>query len=244
MENTNSFDQIPVLNAIPSKWRGYALLIFMAAPYLTRAWHAWRSGGGLRGIWSSIMFGTNTPKVDATASTAATTQTQISDTMKNILILLSLSLTLTLAAGCKTMTRPGSTNTVTVPDVELMKSTAQSAAFIGTTIYLNGLGTDNIPAHPEARAAFETARLSLRTLIAAGSFSPSDLTAVLKSLPVQELKGDAGTLVIGEAVILWDQYGRQLADLDKAQVFNTYVLPVAKAILNGLDLAMGPPAPQ
>jgi hypothetical protein len=77
-------------------------------------------------------------------------------------------------------------------------------------------------------------------LIAAGNFSAADLTAALQALPVKELQGGEGTLIVGEAVILWDQYGRQLASLDKAQVFQTYILPVAKAIYEGLDMALGP----
>jgi hypothetical protein len=106
---------------------------------------------------------------------------------------------------------------------------------------LNGIAPA-IPAHPGDRDKFNLARTSLKTLIAAGTFSPADLTAALQSLPVSELKGDTGSLIVGEGVMLWDQYGQQLASLDKAQVFDTYVLPMAKAILAGLDQALGPEA--
>ena len=34
----------------------------LALPYLGRAYYAIKNGGGLVGIWRSIMFGTNTPK--------------------------------------------------------------------------------------------------------------------------------------------------------------------------------------
>jgi hypothetical protein len=43
---------------------------------------------------------------------------------------------------------------------------------------------------------------------------------------------------VGEAVTLWDDYGRLLAKLDKHQVFESFVLPVAKAISRGLDMAL------
>lgn len=139
---------------------------------------------------------------------------------------------------------PGCTTTSTgqkVPDVALMQSVAKSATFLGTSIYLNGLGDKTrFPAHPESREKFETARTSLRILIASGTFTAADLTAALQALPVKELQGAEGTMLVGEVVILWDAYGRQLASLDKAKVFDTYILPVAKAVLEGLDMALGP----
>lgn len=53
---------IPILNYIPEKYRGWAILTILAAPYVTRGYHALASGGGVRGIWAAIWFGTNTPK--------------------------------------------------------------------------------------------------------------------------------------------------------------------------------------
>lgn len=150
--------------------------------------------------------------------------------------------------GCKTVTSTsvdanGATNTVSsyAPDVFAMQTAAESAAFLGTEIYLNGLGT-TVPAHPQDRPAFLLARNSLSALIAAGNFSAGDLTAALQALPIQQLQGSQGTLIMGEAVMLWDQYGKQLATLDKNQVFAGYVLPVAQSILNGLNMALASPA--
>jgi hypothetical protein len=54
-----------LLNVIPPKWHTTALVLGIAAPYLTRAYHALRTGGGLRGVWNGIWFGTNAPKSDA-----------------------------------------------------------------------------------------------------------------------------------------------------------------------------------
>lgn len=158
-------------------------------------------------------------------------------------LLTTLALAGLLAAGCTTVTTTtpdGGTNTVRVPDVKQMQLVAKSAAFLTTEIWLYGLGDkSNVPAHPEDRPKFEKARASLQALIAAGTFSVGDLKAALQALPVSEMQGDAGRLVIGEAVVLWDTYGRQLATLDQAQVFNGYVLPVAQALLDGLNLALG-----
>lgn len=53
---------IPILNYIPEKYRGTVILLVLLSPYLTRAYHALASGGGVRGIVNAIWFGTNTPK--------------------------------------------------------------------------------------------------------------------------------------------------------------------------------------
>lgn len=39
---------------------GFAIGIIL--PYVTRGIHAIRTGGGIKGLWQSIWFGTNTPK--------------------------------------------------------------------------------------------------------------------------------------------------------------------------------------
>lgn len=117
-----------------------------------------------------------------------------------------------------------------VPDVRLMQSVAQTAAYTGTALWLK--------AHSNDRGKFELARSSLAALIAAGSFDAVQLTQVLQTLPVKELQSEQGTMIIGAAVSLWDAYGRQLGELDKAKVFDTYILPVAKSILTGLDAGL------
>jgi hypothetical protein len=55
-------DDIPLVNAVPEKYRGWVLLLLLASPYITRAFHALASGGGLRGVMAAIWLGTNTPK--------------------------------------------------------------------------------------------------------------------------------------------------------------------------------------
>jgi len=148
--------------------------------------------------------------------------------------------------GCKTVvsTDPtGKTVTNRVPDqvaITIAAGAAKSAAYLGTKIYLEGL-PPRLAGHPQDRDKFETARSSVKSLIAAGSFSSADLTAALQGLPIKELQGSEGTLIVGQAVILWDTYGRLLANLDKAQAFQAFVLPFAQAIADGLDLALGPP---
>lgn len=166
------------------------------------------------------------------------------------LLLIPILICAFLLTACHTVSTysvdsSGKTNVVTqtVPDaatVQIVATTAKSAAYLGTKIYLEGL-PPRVPGHPEARAQFELARTSLKGLLALGTFSTGDLSAVLSQLPIKELQGENGTLIVGEAVVLWDTYGRQLANLDKAKVFDGYIKPVAQSILDGLNMALGKP---
>lgn len=147
----------------------------------------------------------------------------------------------TILSLCLVLALFGCSTTSTGPNVGIMQAAAKSAVFEGTTIWLNGLGT-LLPPHPADRDKFVIARDSLAALIAAGTFDQTNLTTILKGLPISQFQGTAGTLIVGEIVILWDQYGQQLLALDKSKVFNVYVLPVAQSILEGLNLALGPDA--
>lgn len=55
-------NDIPIVNLIPEKYRGGVVLAVALAPFIGRAYHAVTSGGGLKGIWNALIFGTNTPK--------------------------------------------------------------------------------------------------------------------------------------------------------------------------------------
>src|ERR1051326_9520551 len=85
------------------------------------------------------------------------------------------------STGCKTVVSTDSSgvaSTNRVPDqmaIDLAAGAARSAAYLGTKIYLEGI-PPRLAGHPNDRQAFETARASVKTLIAAGTFSSSDLT--------------------------------------------------------------------
>lgn len=51
-----------IIQYIPEKWRGTLLVAVALSPYLTRAYHAIANGGGIKGVFSAIWLGTNTPK--------------------------------------------------------------------------------------------------------------------------------------------------------------------------------------
>lgn len=68
MNETNAVtqfgDEIPGLNLLPEKLRVWVIIAVALSPYITRALYAIRNGGGIKGIFTSIWLGTNTPKND------------------------------------------------------------------------------------------------------------------------------------------------------------------------------------
>ena len=55
-------NDIPGLNFLPERWRGWAMAVILLSPYVTRAYHAVANGGGFKSILSAIWFGTNAPR--------------------------------------------------------------------------------------------------------------------------------------------------------------------------------------
>ena len=84
-------NDIPIINALPEKLRGWAIILGLSLPYLTRMWHSLVNGGGLKGVWGALWFGTNTPAAPKADSTSVP--------IKTIAILFLLA---GLAAGCVT----------------------------------------------------------------------------------------------------------------------------------------------
>lgn len=147
---------------------------------------------------------------------------------KSVLSACILSIALILSPGCQT-TPTGQT----IPDPLVLQLTAQEAAAIGTQLWL---GT-----HPNDRAQFETARASLRVLLGAGKGSAADLQVALSSLPIKQLSGTNGSVIVTTAAILISKGGQQLAKLDTAGVWSYYVEPVAQGLADGLDQTLGKP---
>lgn len=51
-----------VVSLIPLKLVPWIALIIFIIPYAGRAWHAYQSDGGAKGIFNAVVYGTNTPK--------------------------------------------------------------------------------------------------------------------------------------------------------------------------------------
>jgi len=101
-------NNIPILNYLPEKWRGWAMLLILASPYLTRAYHALSNGGGVRGVFAAIWLGTNMPKGSSPGATnqpnpptQAQPPAQTTGTMKTMTLIGLLALPVALlTAGC------------------------------------------------------------------------------------------------------------------------------------------------
>lgn len=52
---------IPGLNVLPPALQKWVLIFVVLSPFIGRAWHSLRTGGGIRGIINAIWFGTNAP---------------------------------------------------------------------------------------------------------------------------------------------------------------------------------------
>lgn len=152
--------------------------------------------------------------------------------MTKLLSILALASMLAVT-GCKTVTNTDGTTTKRVDPI-VLQAVAQDATAVGTTIFLQ--------AHPEYRTQFELAQVSVHALLAAGSGSPADLQAALSGLPIAQLKGQQGAIIVSSAVTLIDLAGAELKGVDSKQVWSNFVQPVAQGIANGLDQALATPA--
>lgn len=54
-------NDLPIINLLPDKYRGWATLLVLAFPYLTRMYYALATGGGIIGGVRAILWGTNKP---------------------------------------------------------------------------------------------------------------------------------------------------------------------------------------
>ena len=133
--------------------------------------------------------------------------------------LMSLLLVLGLAAGCATLTDSDK--------ISRMTTVAALAAYTGASIDL----VDN----PDHKATYEATVALLSMLLDTQDYDPIKFAEAIRQLPVKELKGDKGVIIIGAAIILWDQYAREVTHLDRA----TYIAPVIRGVTDGLRRALG-----
>lgn len=137
----------------------------------------------------------------------------------SLIALLSLSACVTTPQGAK------------APDPAVLRVVAMEAAAVGSQMWLAN--------NPDDREKFELARTSLRALIATGNGTPADLRAALISLPIDQLKGQNGAVIITSAVILLDSAGQQITARDSKGIWANYVLPVAQGLDMGLTQTLG-----
>lgn len=149
--------------------------------------------------------------------------------MRNKIAAILLAVTMSgFLSGCKTPEQSQAA-------VLLFSIAAKDATYLGMS--------SDLKAHPEHRQAVVLARDSLKAFVAAGTLDSATLLAVLQQLPVGEFKGDRGAMIVGDIVILVDQFGKILKLKDNTQ-FQNFGIPIANAIVLGLTLALDQAQPQ
>jgi len=145
--------------------------------------------------------------------------------IRKALLLLSLVATISFT-GCTT-TSTGQK----VVDPAVLQGIAQSAASTASYIYLQS--------NPQDRDKFVLAQKSLQALIASGSGDVAGLQNALTTLPIKQLQGTQGAIIVANAVTVINIASKELTKLDKNQVASLYVLPIAQGLLDGLNQTLG-----
>lgn len=125
-----------------------------------------------------------------------------------------------LFTGCATNTQSNPEQTARRIGV-----VAESAAFVGTTYYLQK--------HPDERPKFEAAYAAVVLLNGGTNASAAQLSEALEGLPIKELKGDQGALYVGSAMILYDAFLAENVSVP------ANVKPVVGGITRGMGRALG-----
>ena len=107
-----------------------------------------------------------------------------------------------------------------------MATIAELAAYTGTLIHL----TDN----ESDRGIFAAVEQSLAVALDANDYDPVKFANTLQALPIKELQGSKGSIILGSAVILWRRYSTQVVALDREK----QVRPVIEAVHRGLADAL------
>lgn len=90
--------------------------------------------------------------------------------------------------------------------------------------------------HPDHRAAYEVAALALTRLVDASNWDAKEFAAVLAKLPVKQLQGSQGALLVQGTVLLWDLMGQTLFDPTSPNALKAMIT----AVRDGLNQALGP----
>jgi RecA/RadA recombinase len=141
--------------------------------------------------------------------------------MKMKVILLLAALTLTVNTGCSIFKAP--TEASAADRIERIGAVAELAAYTGTALWLTE--------HPGDRAKFQAAA---DALAAATTGDLVVLQKVLASLPVKELKGEKGAIIIGAAILLYETELSRLTKIDQASAVAVVSAKVRAGITRAL----------
>lgn len=143
---------------------------------------------------------------------------------------LIIPVALTFLLGCATSNAPVDEAAAQAKRAQRLATVAELAAFTGTQVWLAD--------HPEDRAYFAASSAALALLLDQGTANPQSFAQALAGLPIKQLQGKDGALIVGSAIILYDAYVRENVNIDA----NVYLHPVIIGVYEGLQRALAAPA--
>lgn len=123
--------------------------------------------------------------------------------------------------GCSILKAP--TEMTQAQRIERAGAIAELAAYTGTAL--------RIVDHPEDRAKFQAASDALAAATTGDSVA---LQRILATLPVKELKGEKGAIIIGAAILLYETELKRLTAVDQASLVGTVSLKIRAGIARAL----------
>jgi hypothetical protein len=92
-----------------------------------------------------------------------------------------------------------------------------------------------LAAHPEERPAFMAAQVALTRLVDQKNYDPAAFADALSKLPINELKGDTGSVYISAAVVVWDEIANEAEGVQKQEQVRLVATAVRDGIGRGLS---------
>ena len=130
------------------------------------------------------------------------------------------------------------------PGCSLFKGTTESrlaslATYAELAAY-TGAGLD-LSSRPANAVHYRVASEALKAALLDPAFSPSTLAATLAKLPVKELRGAKGALLVQPLIVVWQDLSSGALAVDSSTIART----VAAAVVRGFDSALAayPAAP-
>lgn len=125
-----------------------------------------------------------------------------------------------LQTGCTTPSQPGDTKWTMIAEIASRRGTYEV-----------------LKANPEYAVYFDTTVTALDQLLLKETVSYDDLDAALKKLPVKELQGAEGSLIIRDAVDIYDALLRETLRLKDGTRLRAFAEAIRDGILAGISLA-------
>jgi hypothetical protein len=138
---------------------------------------------------------------------------------------LTLALCALAFAGCTT------TRTPQTPEqrAQQLAGIANIAAWVGTV--------EHLKQHPKDRPYFVATEVALAHVLGSTNATPADLAAALQNLPVKELRGPYGAIIIAAVVTISEGVSREPIEQ------NVYLRKIIEAIRDGIKGGLAQDSP-